>query len=327
MSENTKIEWTDSSWNGWEGCTAISPGCDFCYAKDHNSRFNGGAAINWGPGAPRRRTSVANWRKPRAWNAAADAFLIEHGRRRRVFVSSLADVFDNEVDPQWRVDLLQLISETPNIDWLILTKRIGNAAGMLDEAVLALTNGQQRWADAPFPNVWLGDTVVNQVEADRDIEKLLKTPALLHFLSMEPLLGPVDISHWLVPTNDRPKVRWVIAGGESGPRARPHHPQWSLDLRDQCAAANVAFLFKQWGEWSPDDPGEHRSRDTAAILPTGDFRLSSEGYVAPFDSADRLAGAAGVRLDGRTLMHKLGKTRAGRVLAGNVHDSFPVVSL
>ena len=117
MSENTSIEWVDHTFNPWEGCQKVSPGCDHCYAETRNARFAGGTAINWGPGAPRRRTSAANWKKPIAWNSAAANFMAAHGRRQRVFCASLANVFDNEVDPAWRVDLLdKLIAKTPHLD-------------------------------------------------------------------------------------------------------------------------------------------------------------------------------------------------------------------
>jgi len=162
MSENTKIEWADHTFNPWEGCQKVGPGCDHCYAETRNARFAGGAAVNWGPGAPRRRTSAANWRKPLAWEKAHAEFFAAHGRRQRVFCASLADVFDNSVDPQWRFDLMRLIEQTPNLDWLLLTKRIGNAAAMLDQAVLAINHGRWNWRDNAFPNVWLGATVVNR---------------------------------------------------------------------------------------------------------------------------------------------------------------------
>ena len=131
MSENTKIEWCDHTFNPWEGCQHAGPGCDGCYAEARNARFGGGTAPNWGPGAPRRRTSAANWALPKRWNAQAAAFMAQHGRRQRVFCASLADVFDNAVDPQWRDDLFELIAATPNLDWLLLTKRIGNVGNML----------------------------------------------------------------------------------------------------------------------------------------------------------------------------------------------------
>ncbi|WP_213761750.1 phage Gp37/Gp68 family protein [Caballeronia sp. dw_19] len=331
MSENSKIEWTDHTFNPWEGCQRVGPGCDHCYAEARNSRFGGGTAPNWGPGAPRRRTSPANWRKPIAWNTAHTEFFGTHGRRQRVFCASIADVFDNAVDPAWRVDLVELIAETPNLDWLILTKRIGNASAM--------------WPAEPMPNVWLGATIINQEEADRDIPKLLDTPAAVRFLSMEPLLGPVDLNvidigghgeiYPLSGTQecedddgnsmpDLPAIDWVIVGGESGTDARPMHPSWVRSLRDQCADAGVPFLFKQWGEWTDEDWGERAGlRDTAGVLPSGEFALMSQGYLPPFDDGERLAAAGNVRLDGRTLMVRVGKRAAGRELDGATHDGFP----
>ncbi|MCW3522077.1 phage Gp37/Gp68 family protein [Burkholderia cenocepacia] len=251
MSENSKIEWTDHTFNPWEGCQKVGPGCDHCYAEARNARFGGGTAVNWGPGAPRRRTSAANWRKPLAWEAAHAEFFATHGRRQRVFCASLADVFDNAVDPGWREDLFALIRSTPNLDWLLLTKRIGNVPAMI-----SIIPG---WLP---DNVWLGATIVNQEEADRDIPKLLAVPARMRFLSMEPLLGPVDLSaEWLAHRCDGeypfPKLEsehrtrmidlldWVIVGGESGAGARPMHPDWARSLHDQCAAACVPFFMKQ----------------------------------------------------------------------------------
>lgn len=368
MSENSKIEWCDHTFNPWEGCQKIGPGCDHCYAEARNARFGGGAAISWGPGAPRRRTSTANWRKPIAWNAAHEEFFAKHGRRQRVFCASLADVFDNAVSGQWRADLFSLIAATPNLDWLLLTKRIGNVRAMLDKTAY-LGTIDSVLDMMPLPNVWLGATIVNQEEADRDIPKLLAVPARVRFLSMEPLLGTVDIARWLDPTGvtcmdvcaDTRYVKddevetytangecvplcpacgesaswtgyddgidWVIAGGESGSDARPMHPSWPRALRDQCAAAGVPFLFKQWGEWTDEDWGERRGyRDTAGVLPSGEFLLMSEGYSPPFDTHERLVAAGNVRLDGRMLMDRVGKKLAGRQLDGRTHDEFPEAS-
>lgn len=178
MSENSKIEWTDHTFNPWEGCTKVSPGCDHCYAETRNVRF--AAGINGGAGALRRRTSAANWRLPYKWNAAAAKFFLEHGRRQRVFCASLADVFDNEVDPNWRADLLLLIRQTPNLDWLLLTKRIGNVLKMVSEAdeIISRISRPLNW---PLANVWLGATIVNQEEANRDKPNLLEFQSLLVF--------------------------------------------------------------------------------------------------------------------------------------------------
>lgn len=317
MSENTKIEWCDHTFNPWEGCQKVGPGCDNCYAEARNARYAGGTAINWGPGAPRRRTSAANWRKPLAWNRDAGVFYAQHRHRQRVFCSSLADVFDNEVDPQWRRDLFDLIELTPNLDWLLLTKRIGNVVRMLPT---------HDWATRP--NVWLGATVCNQEEADRDIPKLLATPARTRFLSMEPLLGPVNIewalSHRLdiaagflergqfSPGFERVRpLDWVIVGGESGPNARPMHPAWARSLRDQCQAASVPFLFKQWGEW-------------ATVEPTPELRMR---VTMPGQNFDVWAWAGGGTQDGwrhGLMSQRIGKKAAGRLLDGRTWDEFPM---
>lgn len=268
MGEHSKIEWTDHTFNPWVGCTKISPACDHCYAEGWAKRSG---RVTWGE--DRRRTSTSTWYQPHKWNAAAE----RAGVRARVFCASLADVFDNEVPWEWRKDLLMLIAQTPNLDWLLLTKRIGNAAKMLDQAVDHLAGEGKVWTSHPWPHVWIGATIANQEEADRDIPKLLATPASVRFLSMEPLLGPVDLYlRGQTPACDRcsvgvmdatnphvtgacrckchgPRLDWVIAGGESGPGARPMSKWWVQNLRDQCVQADVAFHFKQWGEWAPAD--------------------------------------------------------------------------
>ena len=307
MSENTKIEWATHTFNPWEGCQKVGPGCDHCYAESRNARFAGGTAVNWGPNAPRRRTSAANWAKPLAWNANHDTYF---GHRQRVFCASLADVFDNAVPQEWRDDLFALIEQTPRLDWLLLTKRIGNVGNMLPVPFDF---------DVLYPNVWLGATIVNQEEADRDIPKLLAVPAAKRFLSMEPLLGPVDLTnvtlggghghHEFDPVitgnalrradRDAPGIHWVIVGGESGHGARPMHPDWARSLRDQCEAANVPFLFKQWGEWIPAD----------------------QSYAAS-DAYGRAVIREFSMLEGHR-MHRIGKKAAGRLLDGREWNGVP----
>lgn len=333
MSENSKIEWTDHTFNGWEGCQPVGPGCDHCYAEARNARFSGGVAINWGPGAPRRRTSAANWKKPIQWNAAHAAFFAEHGRRQRVFCSSLADVFDNEVSAQWRFDLMKLIEQTPNLDWLLLTKRIGNAATMLEQSVRAINAGRWGWADNVFPNVWIGATIVNQEEADRDIPKLLRTPAAKRFLSMEPLLGPVDLrfTNGLVHGCDAADylLDWVIVGGESGQHARPMHPAWPRAIEKQCQDAGVPFLFKQWGEWLPwlefsragiDDDIE-QTRYLTTIWQ--DDHFENCGYPIWCDMRDNYGGGANGPDEPDQIMGRVGKKAAGRLLDGVLRDGYP----
>ncbi|BDE70872.1 phage Gp37/Gp68 family protein [Delftia lacustris] len=334
MSENSKIEWTDHTFNPWEGCQKVGPGCDHCYAENRNARFAGGQAINWGPGAPRRRTSVSNWNLPLRWNAQAEAFQAQHGRRQRVFCASLADVFDNAVSREWRDDLAALILDTADLDWLLLTKRIGNAGVMLGEMFL----------DGPPANVWLGATVVNEAEADRDILKLLRIPASVRFLSMEPLLGPVSFeglfanpSNIADGTNALEELDWVIVGGESGPGARPMHPDWALSLRDQCEAVGTAFMFKQWGEWRPISQmseGEDRAlwRSRVIAKPHEDQSNLDDiyGRVCTTESTViHLDGSVHHFLEpnafplGAMTMYRVGKKAAGRQLDGRTWDETP----
>ena len=318
--ENTNIEWATHTFNPWEGCQKVGPGCDNCYAEARNKRFGGGVAVNWGPGAPRRRTSAANWRKPLAWNANHNAFFAENGYRQRVFCSSLADMFDNAVDPEWRDELFKLILATPNLDWLLLTKRIGNVGNMLPVPFDF---------DKHYPNVWIGATIVNQDEADRDIPKLLAVPAAKRFLSMEPLLGPVDLHlqreqpctmcvSWNCELHGMPadppclrRVDWVIVGGESGPGARPMHPDWPRSLRDECHEAGVPFMFKQWGEWLP----VYKPTDADDVVAC--FNTWPKGRWVDAD------GGKTHRTWNTVMMDRVGKKAAGRLLDGREWNGVP----
>ena len=226
MAEQTEISWADATFNPWIGCTKVSPACDFCYAARDNERRKW--VSGWGAGVPRRRTKT--WGNPLTWDRKAAVT----GLRPRVFCASLADVFDNEVPDEWRADLWALVKATPNLRWILLTKRIGNAAKMLP-------------ADWPYPNAGLMATLANQEEWDRDWPKLARTPATWHGVSAEPLLGPIDIG--------TAKPDWLIVGGESGPQHRHTSPDWVRSLRDQCAANGVAFHFKQWGGVRPKSNG------------------------------------------------------------------------
>lgn len=326
MSENTKIEWADHTFNPWTGCTKVSPACDHCYAEAWSKRA-GAKVGKWGPGAVRVRTTKANWQMPLKWNAQAE----REGRRFRVFCASLADVFDNEVPAQWQRDLFELIAATPHLDWLLLTKRIGNARAMLNEVVDDLSHGINTWDELPWPGVWIGATVCNQLEADRDIPKLLATPAAVRFLSIEPMLGPIELGlqceNWSDDIVMDPEtgardccracdytgignaIDWVICGGESGSGARPMHPDWARSLRDQCAATGVPFLFKQWGEWSPGDVPE-------AIDAKESIRIEPSGSTHPWPPAFYTGR-------GDWCMHRVGKKAAGRLLDGVEHNGFP----
>lgn len=228
MGENSKIEWTDHTFNPWVGCTKVSPACDHCYAESWARRT--GQAHLWQ--GERRRTTGTNWRQPLKWNRDAEAA----GVRRRVFCASLADVFDNQVPSRWRDDLWHRIDQTPHLDWLLLTKRPQNIARMLPGPEI----GAPKWGDG-WPNVWLGTTAENAEEYARRWSHVAAPPAAIRFLSAEPLLGDLgdmDLGRVGAPN-------WIIAGGESGPGARPMHPDWARSIRDQCAAAGVPFFMKQ----------------------------------------------------------------------------------
>lgn len=327
MGQDTKIEWAHHTFNPWEGCEKVSAACKNCYAETRAVRFghskSGKHLPLWGPGSRRQFRSDAYWKQPLRWNREAEAA----GERRRVFCMSLGDFFEwlpgahPDLLPlsEARDTVLALIDATPHLDWLLLTKRPQN-----------ITRIFPGWAEGgcsgfrPIPkNVWLGVTVEDQETADERIPKLLKVPATVHFLSCEPLLGPVDLkrviwraspyghvdvlrggawsgTNWgFVNHSDMETVDWVIAGGESGVGARPSDPDWFRSLRDQCAelGANVPFLFKQWGAWVDVE------------------NMPPETYM-DFD-------AAGSHLiDGRGPV-RVGKERSGRLLDGAEHTGFP----
>jgi len=367
MSENSKIEWTDHTFNPWIGCTKVSPGCANCYAETRDKRHLIEKVDHWGKGVPRLLTSDANWSEPVRWNNAArpgfhswrkitDRTGIGDGwthqclhcgsvtdhpgtkafkndckgtvKRPKVFCASQADWLDDEVEIEWLARLLKLIHQTPNLDWLLLTKRPQNWEPRLRMAAVHLQSQGfrhiedktwqliDRWlpwngrtdACQPPSNVWIGTTVEDQIRADERIPALLQIPARVRFLSCEPLLEEVDVSFGLpyaLPDGVLPgeNIDWVICGGESGPKARPMHPDWASNLRDQCESAGVPFLFKQWGEWAP-----------AATHAFGDYPSAKEHVF--HDSV--IEG-----IPHGTSMLRVGKKAAGRLLDGIEHNAFP----
>lgn len=228
MGETTKIEWCDHTFNPWIGCTKVSPGCDNCYAEAlMDTRYG---RVTWGAGEDRVRTAPANWAKPRAWNRQA----ITAGTRPFVFCASLADVFDNEVDPMWRADLFKLIEETPQLVWLLLTKRVGNVLKMTDPGA----------GNPCLPrNAAVGATFPNLEEYDRDRIKLhevkMRREPLFTFGSFEPLLSPISLDSYAPD--------WIIVGGESGRDPREMKIQWARDIQRRTAELGRVFNFKQTG--------------------------------------------------------------------------------
>lgn len=334
MAERTEIEWCDATLNLWWGCTKVSDGCKHCYAETLTNRFGGD---NWGPKGTRRE--VKSWRSTlEKISKRAKA----EGRRLRVFVQSMSDTFEGpetmggtgsenwETVERLTQDFFAQAQLHPHLDFLVLTKRPENVTarlGRIADAGTLLRNN---------PHVWIGTSVEDQKTADERIPHLLRIPAAVRFLSCEPLLGPVDLtrievvgpswakaSHCNALTVDdrgwasRPAhhkhIDWIIAGGESGPNARPMHPDWARSLRDQCQAAYVPFFFKQWGEWCPAEAYDEWSY--------GHY-LGADWDGNKWDIYPNPLHAESHR-DDESEVYRLGKKRAGRVLDGREWSEFP----
>ena len=276
MSENTKIEWADHSWSPWRGCTKVSPGCANCYAEALSKR-NPKVLGEWGPGRP--RVLAKNWSEPERWNKRH----VESGGDQpspKVF-PSLCDWLDEEVSPAWLANFMALVHLTPNLNWLLLTKRPENWRERIYAAAMAATPFHQEWLvnwlkGTPPSNVWFGVSVEDQTRANQRIPQLLQIPAKVRWLSIEPLLGPVDIecvndgswwdaegankydalrgiAYWLQHgTYDHglgggPKVDWLVVGGESGNGSRPCSYEWIRDIAQQAFCSQTPIFVKQVG--------------------------------------------------------------------------------
>ena len=288
MGKDSGIEWCDHTFNPWVGCTRISSGCDNCYAATWARRSG---LVQWD--GPPRRTSESAWRQPYKWNSEAS----RSRRRARVFVASLGDVFDKQVPAEWRKDLWALIRMCGALDFLLLTKRPQNIAAMLPES----------W---PWPNVRLGFTAENQTEFDRRWYAARNISACW-FVSAEPLLGHINMAPAALSS---PGIDWVIAGGESGPNARPTHPDWVRSLRDQCDVTGTAFFFKQWGEWAPGENIQDQRR-----YPT----------VSWFDEQWLNHGKQNgddwtIEADNDCVLYRAGRAKTGALLDGRGHREMPI---
>lgn len=305
MSENSKIEWTDHTFNPWWGCEKVSAGCKNCYAESLDNRYHH-EKPHLGPDSSRKAMSLNHWMKPFAWNREAQLL----GKPAKVFCASMVDVFEDHPQViEWRKQLFEIIEATPCLIWQLLTKRPENIMKFIPEA----------WQAGLPGHVWIGTTVENQEAADLRIPHLMKVPAAVRFLSCEPLLGPIDFyktSAAMLPDKTHPwrnepilyGIHWMIVGGESGPNARPMHPDWARMLLDQCCPADVAFFFKQWGEWRQYD---HYAGDN--VKPLGMFQ----------DNVFRTGNIVWDHKKESVHMAKVGKKEAGRFLDGRTWDEFP----
>lgn len=329
MAEQTLIEWADATLNLWWGCTKVSEGCKFCYAENlSEQRFGRGA---WGPQGQRRE--VKSWRSTlEKISRRAEA----EGRGLRVFCQSMSDTFEGpetcggEESENWqlmlrlREELWDVWEDYSYLDFLVLTKRPENAAEWLKGLCIP-------------GNVWIGTSVEDQKTADERIPKLLEIDCAVRFVSCEPLLGPVDLAYTCFNGADSfgamPGIHWVICGGESGPNARPMHPDWARRLRDECQAAGVPFLFKQWGEWGPrrTDNVVH-DENLGQLLPmviassTDRKQVGTKLFHAYPSEREEPPGAAKShpgRFSYFDEMNKVGKKAAGRLLDGREWNELP----
>ncbi|MCO1599844.1 DUF5131 family protein [Desulfosporosinus nitroreducens] len=298
MAES-KIEWTDAVWNPVTGCSKVSAGCAHCYAERLWPRLRAmgnpaykDRSFNDVACHPERLEQPLGWRKP-----------------RRIFVNSMSDLFHQDVPLSFLSEVFDVMRLAKQHTFMILTKR--------PEGLKWLRLNGPIYDDKPLPNVWLGVSVENQAAADERIPLLLQTPAAVRFISAEPLLGPVDLQSDILGdtlcrcggcmdfAKDNPndwgaqRIDWVIVGGESGPGARPVHPDWVRNLRDQCHGSKVPFFFKQWGEWGWYQGGHHSMK-----------------YPGTFVDDERF----------KAWMVRVGKKKAGRELDGQTWDEMPEVS-
>lgn len=357
MSDKTGIEWTDATWNPVTGCAKVSQGCKHCYALRDWVRLSAmpntvyhGRQFTDVMCHPERLVQPLRWQRP-----------------RRIFVNSMSDLFHPDVPFEFIDKVFAAMAMSRRHVYQILTKRpermreyltdparaeaVGWAEQELFESVGTLRSGSYqgpRYRLLPLPNVWLGVSVEDQATADERIPLLLQTPAAVHWISAEPLLGPVDLtpkadhtyqllSEWygpdgFDPTGSQPRatrmkgyfprIDWLVVGGESGPRARPMHPAWARTLRDQCQAAGVPFLFKQWGEWVPRSSCYHKFEDgmSCADIDPSATRWQCIKLTECGKDGRRLENEDG---GDTAYMQRVGKKMAGRLLDDAQHDGYP----
>lgn len=334
MGDKSKIEWTEATWNPTVGCTHVSPGCDNCYAASLASGRLAGTPTYAGLASggkftgevrllPDRLGQPLRWRRPRV-----------------IFVNSMSDLFHDDIPNEYIARVFAVMHDAEQHTFQILTKRHARLRSLLNSedfygqfvgAVAELRAAEQRYANPnvrwPLPNVWLGVSVETQQWADIRVPALLDTPAAVRFLSCEPLLGPLRLSHGLYDWDELDqsyvcrdhgwpecsqspacnRIDWVIAGGESGARARPMHPDWARTLRDQCAAAGVPYFFKQAGEFTWQVGGGYREPDLYVSRETG--------QALPDHEVPAVGDWQG--------LWRVGKREAGRELDGRTHDEYP----
>lgn len=331
MADKTGIEWTDATWNPVTGCAKVSQGCKHCYAEREWPRMTKLVPAYAGRDFTDVRTHGDRLDQPLRWR-----------RPRRIFVNSMSDLFHDDVDNEFIAAVFAVMGAAEQHTFQVLTKRPermrswfkwieqrehhfghpGDAAREIAES-FGLPHDNVPYRTWPLPNVWLGVSVEDQAAADERIPLLLDTPAAVRWISAEPLLGPVDLNRILVNRErgfhasalheqhddcyyqSNAQLDWVVVGGESGPKSRPMRPQWARDLRDQCAAAGVPFLFKQWGEWFPTSIGQGGSQ------------------LGAWNGDDFMPGWGDIKNPENNMVRAGKRAFGGRLLDGVQHDGYP----
>lgn len=325
MPGKTKIEWATDSWNPTTGCTKVSQGCKNCYAERVFPRVYGARPFTDVRFHTARLDQPLRWRRP-----------------RRVFVNSMSDLFHEDVPEDFIDRVFAVMALCPQHTFQILTKRPKQMLAYLTHPVTyPRVRDEAGVCIDPFPpiNVWLGVSVEDQATADERIPLLLQTPAAVRWISAEPLIGPVDLDstggldgHYVGglidfgsgtdKTTRVPRVDWVVVGGESGPKARPMHPDWVRSLRDQCVGAGVPFFFKQWGEWAPRSACYHTLTNGSAAADIDPIATRWPCIRLTVNGAD--GHDAANTCDGDDVyMQKVGKRLAGRLLDGREWNEYP----
>ncbi|TIN05576.1 phage Gp37/Gp68 family protein [Mesorhizobium sp.] len=335
MADKSAIEWTDATWNPIVGCSILSPGCTHCYAMGMAARIEAmttALQAKGQTGAPHYAGTTRKVNDHAVWTGklaiAPDHILREPlswKKPRRIFVNSMGDLFHEDVPDEWIDRVFAVMTLSPQHTFQVLTKR---AKRMREYVSNARGPNSFPTRDWPLPNVWLGVSAERQQEADERIPELLATPAAIRFVSAEPLLGRIDFGKiiraatfagTIHPDGKTHPIGWMIAGGESGPGARPMHPAWARQIRDDFVSAGVPFFFKQWGAWGRAAPRPSGTPGTFAIANAPPYSEFWQSMVTPVDFYPRQFDLFG----GAIVLEQLGKKAAGRLLDGVEHNAMP----
>jgi protein gp37 len=340
LSANSKIEWTEQTWNPIVGCSIVSPGCTNCYAMKTSAR-NEAMGISRYDGTTRKVNGNVVWTGKLAQAPQETLFApLRRNVPTTYFINSMGDLFHEDCPDEWILPVLDVVRRTSydgggNLGkigrgfgqhtYQLLTKRSARMMAFMKRLRFDSVSGLYLSDDGKYPvilkNLWLGVSIEDKIRGESRAWHLANTPAAIRFWSCEPLLGDLGNLTYLrlrdTAEDGKPAVHWVIAGGESGPSARPMHPDWVRSIRDQCAAATVPFFFKQWGEWitffdrDRDDPDWRDGPEVDNQMGRGATRWHN------------LAGGIGFHGDRVVAVRNVGKKNAGRLLDGIEHNAMP----